>query len=276
MWCTALCCMRDRRLPHTAHQQLLLNVAIPLAGQGGVFDLKFLPQHLSQPGTRGDAPWTAEGNLEGTSMLYTDGRALDTACSQVRRAGWAVTCFTPASTQQGTLYGADPVGPLQTAPYGELYALSLQHVGKVVPASPRGHIWQDIVHERHGRLVHFQLIKAHRAQPDPSAGAAYTNWLGNHLADKFAKTGANMCPTDASFGTLGSHPGGTHACVKASKGMDCEALEGGISQRNQHHPTVPQRQRWVALEWIRQLSDLALEQCDDLHLLAPPCALYPT
>eukprot|EP00971_Amphidinium_carterae_P079980 1583032-Amphidinium_carterae.1 len=57
------------------------------------------------------------GTLEGAMVLYTDGSAVDTACSQLQRAGWAVAALTATTRFQGACYGTVPidVGPYETA-----------------------------------------------------------------------------------------------------------------------------------------------------------------
>eukprot|EP00971_Amphidinium_carterae_P226883 4499746-Amphidinium_carterae.1 len=58
-------------------------------------------------------------------------------------------------------------------------------------ASPRGHIWQDIDNLRTGRRIVFRHIKAHQARPHPYHDS-YVPWLGNNVADNYAKQGASM------------------------------------------------------------------------------------
>eukprot|EP00971_Amphidinium_carterae_P101034 1998815-Amphidinium_carterae.1 len=159
----------------------------------------------------------------------------------------------------------------------ELVQLSLQPTNRSVEACPRGHLWQEIVHTMHDRHVQYQLIKAHRAQPDPSVGDAYTHWLGNHIADMLAKAGANLCPP-VLYGpepatvalqhmrnfalwvaTLETH-------MLETRTPDCEQFAEN-PQCSQRVSTASLRQCWRAPDWLRQLRNRALEHCENLQLL---------
>ncbi len=151
--------------------------------------------------------------------VYTDGSAYNPQCPDIRKAGWAVVQLDADGGVLKAVYGHLPAAMSvdQTVAAGEVYALRRAteltagtiHVrvdyqgivdgcraGEAACCShrrPNAASWRPIWRATDGNAPRVTKVKAHRtrqeaeADPDPEA---WTNWLGNRAADRFAKLGA--------------------------------------------------------------------------------------